>query len=208
MASHPRLDATTAPLQIFLIRHGQTAWTVSGQYTGATDILLSPRGKLEAHYLRQLLRKYIFTSIFCSPLQRARQTCTLAGLATHVVVRDDLTEWNNGCDEGLTPKQIQLLRPGWRFFRDGPEGGESLEQVAHRADRCLADFSCLKGNVAVFSHAHFCRVLAARWIRLPASDAQHFLLDTASFGILSYEHNDPEATAITLWNSAALTRRK
>ncbi|MFZ6753431.1 histidine phosphatase family protein [Undibacterium sp. Dicai25W] len=195
------------PLRIFVIRHGQTAWTVSGQYTGTTDILLSPKGKLEAQYLRQSLRKYTFTSTFCSPLRRARQTCTLAGLATHAIVREDLTEWNNGCDEGLTPAQIQFARPGWRFFRDGPDGGESLEQIEHRADRCLADFARLQGNVAVFSHAHFCRVLAARWIHFPVSDAQHFLLDTASFGILSYEHNDPEMTAITLWNSAALDRR-
>ena len=195
------------PLRIFVIRHGQTAWTASGQYTGTTDILLSPKGKIEAQGLRQSLRKYVFSAIFCSPMRRARQTCTLAGLATHAIVRDDLAEWNNGCDEGYTPEQIQLARPGWRFFRDGPDGGETLEQIEHRADRCLADFSGMEGNIAVFSHAHFCRALAARWIHCAVSDAQHFLLDTASFGILSYAHNDPTQTAIAMWNSAALERR-
>jgi len=199
---------TPTSLRIFVIRHGQTAWTVSGQYTGATDILLSPKGKIEAQLLRQHLRKYTFSAVFCSPLRRARQTCTLAGLATKAIVRDDLSEWNNGCDEGLTPAQIQIMRPGWRFFRDGPDGGETLEQIKIRADRCLADFSHLEGNIAIFSHAHFCRVLAARWIHASVSDAQHFLLDTASFGILSYEHDDPLQTAIKMWNSAALEERK
>jgi len=195
------------PLKIFLVRHGQTAWTVSGQYTGFTDIELSVNGQAEAQNLRQLLSHYTFSYVFCSPLQRAVQTCAIAGLVEHACIRDEFSEWDNGRDEGRTPEQIQMLRPGWNFFRDGPDGGESIDAISQRADRCLTQFRQLEGNVVVFSHAHFCRVLAARWIHLPVWYAQHFVLDTASFGILSYEHEDISRESISFWNSAVLEKR-
>ena len=149
------------------------------------------------------LRGLPFAHVLTSPLQRARQTCALAGLGPEPAIEPDLAEWDNGDDEGRTPAEILATRPGWNLFRDGSPHGETPAQISVRADRIIARLRTLDGNVALFSHSHFGRVLAARWIGLSAEQAQHFLLDTASVSILCYEHDRTDQPAIALWNSAA-----
>lgn len=191
------------PLHIDLIRHGETEWSLSGQYTGRTDIPLTAHGKDAARQLGLHLRDISFTQVLTSPLKRAQQTCALAGLPLAAEIAPDLPEWDNGDYEGRTPKDIHQSRPAWNLFRDGPPGGETPVQIAQRADSFIARLRALEGNVAIFSHGHFGRVLAARWIRLPVEKAQQLLLNTASLSVLCYEHNRTDQPAIALWNSAA-----
>lgn len=141
--------------------------------------------------------------MFTSPLQRARRTCELAGLNETAEIEPDLAEWDYGKYEGQRPVDIRKAQPDWNVFRDGAPGGELPAQVSERADRMITRFRMLKGNIAVFSHGHFGRVLGARWIGLPMRQAQHFLLATASLSILGYEHNLAEAPAIVLWNAGS-----
>ena len=156
-------------MRLFAIRHGETAWSLSGQHTGTTDIPLTDNGRRLAERLRPVLAKEAFALVLVSPLQRARETCALAGLGDAAVIEPDLMEWNYGEYEGLTTNQIQEKRRGWLIFRDGCPGGESPEQVAARVDRVIDRARAAKGDVALFAHGHVLRVLAARWIGLPAS---------------------------------------
>lgn len=191
-------------LRLYLIRHGETEWSLSGQYTGRTDIALTAEGGAAARELGLRLRGIPFTHVLTSPLQRAQQTCALAGLAPVAEIEPGLAEWDYGDYEGRTPADIHASRPGWNLFRDGSPNGETPGQVSARADRLIARLRVMDGNVALFSHGHIGRVLAARWIGLSVRQAQHFLLNTASLGILCYEHDRTEHPAIALWNAASL----
>jgi broad specificity phosphatase PhoE len=185
------------PMELFVIRHGETAWSLSGQHTGTTDIPLTNNGRRLAQRLRPILAKEAFALVLVSPLQRARETCELAGLGRAAVIDPDLVEWNYGDYEGLTPKQIHEGAPGWLLFRDGCPGGESPEQVGARADRVIGRVRGVEGNVALFAHGHILRVLVARWIGLPAGAGQHFLLGTGTLCMLSHYREIP---AIRTWN--------
>jgi broad specificity phosphatase PhoE len=153
---------------------------------------------MAAQLLRPILAKEIFALVLTSPLERARETCELAGLGERANLERDLMEWNYGEYEGLTTEQIRMTRPGWSVFRDGCPGGESPEQVGARADRVLAKVRAAEGNVALFAHGHILRVVAARWINLSASYGEHFLLDTATLNILGYYRESP---AFKIWNA-------
>ena len=182
---------------VFAIRHGETAWSISRQHTGVTDIPLTDAGRLLAERLQPLLARERFTRVLVSPLHRTHETCSLAGLGGEAIVEPDLSEWNYGDYEGLTPQQIQDMRPGWMIFGDGCPGGESPEQVGARVDRVISRARDCHGNVALFSHGHLLRVLAARWIGLSARDGQHFLLGTGTLCVLGYYRDVP---AVKIWN--------
>lgn len=186
---------------IYLIRHGETEWSLSGQHTSRTDIPLTARGEDEARELGQRLRNIQFARVLTSPRQRARRTCELAGLGPAAEIEPDLAEWDYGDYEGQPSVDIRKGRPDWNLFRDGCPHGETPAQISDRADRFITRLRVLDGNVALFSHGHFGRVLAVRWIGLPVTQAQHFLLSTASLSILGYEHNRAEESAIVLWNA-------
>jgi len=183
---------------IYLARHGETAWSKSGQHTGTTDIPLTEHGREVARQLRPLLAGETFALVSSSPLRRARETCMLAGLGDRAVVDPDLVEWNYGEYEGLTPAQIFARRPGWMIFRDGCPGGESPAEIGARVDRVIARIREVEGNVALFAHGHVFRVLAARWIDLPVEAGRHFLLDTATLNVLGYYRDSP---AVRIWNA-------
>ena len=174
---------------LYLMRHGETAWSLSGQHTGRTDIPLTEQGEQDARKLAERVRAVKFGRVFTSPLQRARRTCELAGLGDVAEIEPDLAEWDYGEYEGQRPVEIRKARPDWNVFRDGCPGGESPSQVSERADRLITRLRTLKDNIALFSHGHFGRVLGARWIGLEIRQAQHLLLSTASVRILGYEHN-------------------
>ena len=184
--------------QIYLIRHGETEWSLSGQHTGITDIPLTENGRKVAKLLQPVLAKETFALVLTSPLERARETCELAGLSDRVEIDRDLMEWNYGEYEGLTPKQIHAQAPGWMLFRDGCPGGESPEQIGARVDRVIARVRAVEGHVALFAHGHIFRVFAARWLGLPAAAGCHFLLDTATLNVLSYYRGIP---AVKRWNA-------
>ena len=188
-------------VNVFTIRHGETAWSLSGQHTGTTDIPLTENGRRLAERLRPVLAKEPFALVLCSPMQRARETCELAGLGASAVIDADLSEWNYGEYEGLTSAQIHETRPGWLVFRDGCPGGETPEQVGIRTDRVIARARATSGDVAMFAHGHVLRALVARWIGLPASAGQHFLLDTGTLCVLSYYRDTP---AVRVWNGPLL----
>jgi probable phosphoglycerate mutase len=154
-------------LNLFAIRHGETAWSLSGQHTGSTDIPLTDKGRRLAKKMRPILTRRTFELVLCSPLQRARETCELVGFGDRAVIDSDLLEWNYGEYEGMTPRQIQEIAPGWMIFRDGCPGGESPEQVGERVDRVIARSRSVDGDSALFAHGHVLRVLVARWIGLP-----------------------------------------
>ena len=201
-----RKDVTGTPsllARLFLMRHGETAWSLSGQHTGRTDIPLIEQGEQDARKLAERLRAVKFSRVFTSPLQRARRTCELAGLGEVAEIEPDLAEWDYGDYEGQRPVDIRKARPDWNVFRDGSPGGESPTQVSERTDRLIARLRALEGDIAIFSHGHFGRVLAARWIGLEIRQAQNLLLSTASISILGYEHNVAEVPAIVLWNAVS-----
>ena len=191
------------PLRLYLVRHGETEWSLSGQHTGRTDIPLTARGEDGARELGQRLRDIPYARVLTSPRQRARRTCELAGLGAMAEIEPDLAEWDYGDYEGQRHADILQTRPGWNLFRDGCPRGETPIQISERADRVLARFRVLDGNVALFSHGHFGRVLAARWIGLPVIKGQHFLLSTASLSILGYELSHPEEPVIAMWNTTS-----
>jgi probable phosphoglycerate mutase len=184
---------------VYLARHGETAWSLSGQHTGLTDLPLTERGERNAHALGERLRELKFESVFTSPLQRAVRTCQLAGFGAVAQLDRDLVEWSYGDYEGRTSKEIHRERPDWQLFRDGAPGGETLEQVGARADRVVSRLRETKGSVLLFSSAHFLRVLAVRWLGKPASAGQYFWLATASLSALGYEHTLLQPV-ILLWN--------
>jgi probable phosphoglycerate mutase len=183
---------------LYVARHGETAWSLSGQHTGRSDLPLTPRGEDNARRLAKRLRGRTFARVFASPLQRARRTGELAGFGT-AEVDADLTEWDYGAYEGRKTVEIHAERPGWDLFRDGCPGGEDAAAVGVRADRVVAKVRAVGGNVLVFSSGHFSRVLAARWLGLPPQAGALLLLSTASLSILSYEH-DLKHPALQLWN--------
>ena len=198
------MNSTIAlPLRLYVIRHGETEWSLSGQHTGRADIPLTAHGRDMARELGQHLREISFAAVLTSPLQRARQTCELAGLTPIPEVESDLAEWDNGEDEGRTTAEIVASRPDWNIFRDGSPRGESPSQISERADRLIARLRTLEGNIALFSHSHFGRALAARWIGLSVEQARPFLLNTSSVSILCFQRNNPELPAIALWNSVS-----
>jgi broad specificity phosphatase PhoE len=184
---------------IYLARHGETAWTVSGQHTGLTDIPLTERGERNARRLGERLRGLTFVHVLTSPLQRATKTCELAGFSAQAKPDPDLVEWNYGDYEGRTTAEIRTQRPGWDLFRDGCPGGESVAEIGARADRVVARLRALDGDVLLFSSGHFLRVLAARWLGLPPSGGRFFFLGTATLSALGYEHGKNEPV-VRLWN--------
>ena len=184
---------------VYLARHGETAWSLSGQHTGLTDLPLTARGERNATRLGERLQGLTFDKVFCSPLQRVKRTCELAGFAAVAEVDRNLLEWNYGQYEGLRSTEIHSTRPGWQLFRDGCPGGESPEQVAARADIVVARVRSVKGNVLLFSSGHFLRMLAARWLALPPDGGRLFFLSTSSLSALSYEHSLSQPV-IQLWN--------
>jgi len=187
--------------EIWLARHGETEWTVTHQHTGRSDIPLTERGERNALALGERLRGTTFTRAFVSPLQRARRTADLAGFKLLGEIDPDLMEWDYGQYDGLRTDEIRQRRPDWSLFRDGCPRGESVADVGARADRVAARLRPLGGRVLLFGHAHFFRVLAARWLGLPPSAASLFFLGTASLCILGYEHSADEPV-VRLWNDA------
>ncbi len=191
-------------VRIYLIRHGETAWSLSGQHTGRTDIPLTENGERKARLLGETLRALRFSRIWTSPLSRARRTCELAGLSA-AEINQDLAEWDYGEYEGLTSDEIRKARPDWSIFNDGCPGGESVAQISERADRVIAQVKGFTGNVALFSHGHMLRAFAATWIGIPLAKARHLMLDTASISILGYEHDRLDSPVIILWNALCIS---
>jgi len=185
---------------IYLARHGETAWTLSGQYTGLTDVPLTERGERNARRLAERLRGLNFAKVFTSPLQRARHTCELAGFGAVAEVDRNLVEWNYGDYEGCRSADVHREHPDWELFRDGCPGGESPGEVAARADRVVSRVRAVPGDVLLFSSGHFIRVLATRWIGLEVTvNAKRFMLSTASLSAVGYE-KEISRPAIQLWN--------
>lgn len=201
-------DAVISLLRIHLIRHGETAWSLSGQHTGRTDLPLTEEGEQEAGKVAERLSGVNFSRVFTSPLLRARRTAELAGLGDVAEIEPDAVEWDYGEYEGRRTEDIRKDRPGWNIFEDGCPHGESPLQVSERADRLIARFQKMEGNVALFAHGQFGRVLGSRWIGLLALQAQHFLLSTASISILGYGHNIRGENAVHSWNCVSTTRSK
>ena len=185
---------------LYVARHGETAWSLSGQHTGLTDLPLTPNGECNARRLGERLKGMTFARVFTSPLQRAARTCELAGFGAMAEIDPNLVEWNYGQYEGLRSAEILAERPDWQLFRDGCPGGESPAQVGERADRVVQRVRAVPGNVLLFSSGHFIRVLAARWLALgPGSAGKYFLVTTASLSALGYEHKLSQPV-IRLWN--------
>jgi len=189
---------------IYLARHGETAWSVTGQHTGLTDLPLTERGERNALRLGQRLAGSVFAKVLTSPLQRAVRTCELAGFGAAAEVDPDLVEWNYGDYEGLRTAEIHAVRPAWQLFRDGCPNGESPQDVGARADRVVSRVRAFKGDVLIFSSGHFLRVFAARWLGLEPFAGKLFMLDTASLSALSYEH-DLSSPAVRFWNDTRCT---
>jgi broad specificity phosphatase PhoE len=185
--------------EVVLVRHGETEWSRSGRHTGRTDLPLTDAGRHEAEQLVRPLAERHFTLVLTSPLTRAVETCRLAGLGAGAKLRDDLMEWDYGRYEGRTQPEIRAEAPGWDLWRDGCPGGESAADVGRRADRVLAELHAADGDAAVFSHGHFLRVLAARWLDLPPEAGRIFALSTATLSVLGSEHDGP---VVQLWNQA------
>jgi broad specificity phosphatase PhoE len=184
---------------LYLARHGDTAWTVSGQHTGRTDLPLLPEGEENARRLGERLKGMHFTKVLTSPLQRAARTCELAGFGSVAETDPDLMEWDYGKYEGLRSAEIFKERPDWELFRDGCPGGESPAQIGERADLVIKRVRAIEGTVLLFSSGHFLRVLGARWLGLEPGSGRYFVLSTASLSALGYEHNLSEPV-VRLWN--------
>jgi broad specificity phosphatase PhoE len=183
----------------YLARHGETAWSLSGQHTGLTDIPLTERGERNARRLGERLTGLTFARVFTSPLRRAFRTCELAGFAAVAKADPDLVEWNYGQYEGRRTAEIRAERPDWQLFRDGCPGGETPDEVGARADRVVSRVRAVQGDVLLFSSGHFLRVLAARWLGVEQGAGRFFLLSTASLSALGYEH-DLTQPVIRLWD--------
>jgi broad specificity phosphatase PhoE len=184
---------------VYLARHGETAWSLSGQHTGRTDLPLTERGERQARALGERLRGTKFVRVLTSPSQRAKRTAELAGFGSAAETDPDLAEWDYGKYEGRRTADILVERPGWFLFRDGAPGGETPEQIAARADRVIQRMRAIGDDVLIFSSAHILRVLTARWLGLEAAGGRYFVLGTSSLSLLGYEHNRAEPV-IRLWN--------
>jgi len=185
--------------EIYLVRHGQTEWSLSGQHTGRTDMPLTAAGEAAARTLAARLQGHAFSAVWSSPSQRASKTCALAGFGDARVIKDDLAEWDYGTYEGITTKAILAERPGWQLFRDGCPGGESAADVGARADRIIHAIRAANDRILIFSSSHFLRVLTARWLGLPPEGGALFVLDTTSISVLGYEHDLTEPV-VRMWN--------
>ncbi len=184
---------------VFLARHGETAWSLTGQHTGLTDLPLTAAGERNAQRLGPRLASPRFDRVFTSPSKRALRTCELAGFRPAAVVDPRLVEWNYGAYEGLTTVEIHARRPDWQLFRDGCPDGESPSGIGARADLVVTGLRQFKGNTLIFSSGHFLRVLTARWLGLDAAAGAFFKLHTASLSALSYEH-DVSHPVVEFWN--------
>ena len=187
-------------LRIFFVRHGETAWTLSGQHTGHTDVPLTMHGERMARSLAAPLAIAQLSTVLTSPSLRSRQTCALAGLGSDARIEPKLAEWDYGDYEGMRTAQIRLLHPEWDIWDDGCPHGESPHKVGERADSVIDQLLALEGNVGVFSHGQFGRALAARWIGLALIEGRHFAIDPASIGILGFEASHRTRRVIALWN--------
>jgi broad specificity phosphatase PhoE len=206
LPSHPPTDPSGGPHQgseaeaeggrLVGVRHGATEWSATLRHTGRSDIGLEPEGRVQARALGRRLAGHRFARVLVSPLARARETCDLAGFA-HAEVCDDLREWDYGAYEGRTTAEIRVERPGWSLWLDGAPGGETLEELSTRADRVVAAVHGAEGDVLAFAHAHILRVVAARWLRLPAGDGSRWVLGPASVSVLGWERETP---VIERWN--------
>ncbi len=194
--------SAAAPLRLYLIRHGETEWSLAARHTGRTEIALTVHGAEQAASLAPQLRAIRFAHVLTSPRQRAQRTCALAGLAAMAAIEADLAEWDYGAYEGQRTADIWLQRPGWNLYRDGCPQGESPAQVCARADRLVARLRMLDGNIALFSHGQFGGALAARWIGLPLTAAAHFPLGTASLSMLGFDPHHPDTAVIASWNAS------
>jgi broad specificity phosphatase PhoE len=186
---------------LYLIRHGETQWSLDGRHTGRTDLPLTANGESQARRLGLALQGLRFSQVLVSPLQRARQTCTLAGLGAQARVDQDLSEWDYGSYEGQTRAQIQAQRPHWDVFEDGCPGGESVGDLEARVDRVRDGLRRAGGRIALISHGHFLRALGVRWLDQPLSLGRHLALDAGSLSELAFEHDDGVTPLIQLWNS-------
>ena len=186
--------------KLYLVRHGETAWTISGQHTGRTDIPLTDRGEREAQELSARLQEIAFVGVLTSPMQRARRTAELAGF-DRAEPDADLLEWDYGAYEGRRTADIEAERPGWHLFEDGCPGGETVDAVGIRADRVIAKVRATRGDMLLFAHRDVFRILAARWLGLAARAGRYFYLTTASLSVLGY-HHDMDEPVIHLWNDA------
>ena len=191
---------------VYLARHGETAWTISHQHTGTTDLPLTERGEAEAVRLKERLAGMTFAAVLTSPLQRAVRTCALAGFGSEANIEPDLVEWNYGAYEGRTSAEIHADRPDWELFRDGCPDGESPAQIGARADRVVRGVRAIEGNTLLFSSGHFLRVFAARWLGLESSAGKYLFLGTASLSAVGYEH-DKSDPVIRLWDESPLDGR-
>jgi probable phosphoglycerate mutase len=190
----------TLPL-VYLLRHGETEWTISGRHTGTTEVQLTPRGETEARAMGKRLKEVSFSHVFTSPRQRAVRTTELAGLGAQMVVEPRLSEWNYGDYEGLTLTEIkERAGDDYDIFKRGCPRGETAQQVSERADHLINFLRTLTGNIAVMSHGHFLRALTIRWIRLPLEHGRRFGMSTASIGTLGFEHASPDEPSVRLWN--------
>ena len=186
-----------AKQEVVLVRHGETEWSRDGRHTGKSDIPLTEVGRQEARRLRPELAQWTFALVLTSPLQRAEETCRLAGYGDRAQGRPDLEEWDYGRYDGKTSKEIATTQPDWSLWRDGGPGGESPADVGKRVDRVIAEIRATDGNVLLFAHGHVLRVLTARWLDQPPSSGRHYALQTAALGVLGYEHQD---AVIRRWN--------
>ena len=177
--------------QIVLVRHGETEWSQSGQHTSFTDLPLTLNGEKQAKSLCESLKSWEFTLVETSPRKRAVRTAELAGFKGRAIEDSDLAEWNYGAYEGMTTAEIRKTDPGWTVFGKTPPGGESAAEVAIRCDRLIAKIRATSGDSLLFAHSHILRVLIARWLELPPEDGRHFVIQTGTMGVLSYEHESP-----------------
>ena len=177
--------------QVVLVRHGETEWSESGQHTSFTDLPLTPAGEKQAKSLCESLKSWEFTLVQTSPRQRAVRTAALAGFKGRAIEDSDLAEWNYGAYEGMTTAEIRKTDPGWTVFGKTPPDGESATEVAVRCDRLIAKIRATSGDSLLFAHSHVLRVLIARWLELPPEDGRHFVIQTGTMGVLSYEHESP-----------------
>jgi broad specificity phosphatase PhoE len=190
---------TTEAHEVGLVRHGETEWSRAGKHTGRTDVPLTEGGRNQAKMVGAALRSRRFAAVWTSPLSRALETCRLAGFGDVAVLKDELVEWDYGEYEGRTTLDVRSERPGWTLWRDGVPGGETVDEVAARVDRALAEVASAGGDVLVFAHGHVLRVLAARWLGLEPEGGRLFALDPATLSVLGFER---ETRVIRLWNQA------
>lgn len=184
-------------MQIVLVRHGETEWSLSGQHTSRTDLPLTEKGRERAAALGRALAEWEFSLVLTSPLRRARETCELAGLGESAVICDDLREWDYGEYEGLTTPQIREQNPTWNLWTDGCPGGEKPDEVALRADRAIERLRTAGGDAVAFAHGHILRVVTARWLQMPAAAGARFALSAGAICVLGYER---ETEVVQLWN--------